>query len=247
MSVSEVSKNYMISNTSNTSNISNVSVYYVANAGIYLTDGTSGILVDGLFDIHEGFDSLPAAIETAILEKQAPFTNISDLIFTHTHEDHYSPVKVSMFQSRYPQTKISLPENPIAHFSAYTLDTIPARHLLDKGKQVPHRALFLQYGGKNFFFSGDADPVFLNKTLSPQLRTYFQGNIDIAFINPFFLSLTPGRKFLDTLAPHQTFVYHMPLQAEDTLRYHEILERGMKKYHGTLSICLPKYFMEQIL
>lgn len=247
MSVSEASKNYMISNTSTTSNISNISVYYVANAGIYLTDGTSGILVDGLFDIHEGFDSLPAAIETAILEKQAPFTNISDLIFTHTHEDHYSPVKVSMFQSRYPQTKISLPENPIAHFSAYTLDTIPTKHLLDKGKQVTHQALFLQYGGKNFFFSGDADPVFLNKTLSPQLRTYFQGNIDIAFINPFFLSLTPGRRFLDSLAPHQTFVYHMPLQAEDTLRYHEILERGMKKYHGTLSIRLPKYFMEQIL
>lgn len=85
MSVSEASKNYMISNTSTTSNISNISVYYVANAGIYLTDGTSGILVDGLFDIHEGFDSLPAAIETAILEKQAPFTNISDLIFTHSN------------------------------------------------------------------------------------------------------------------------------------------------------------------
>lgn len=204
------------------------SVFYLANAGIYLTYENTGILVDGLFDFHEGFDPLPKPIETAIMEKQSPFDHLTALVFTHTHADHYSADKVSAFLKHYPDTDIIFPDSG----SFRGLSQIPARHLLDKGKTVPHTAIFLRYADQNFFFSGDSDPVYLNRNIPQEIMTDFRTQIDMAFVNPFFFSLTPGRKFLDNLDPKQIFVYHMPLQVPDFLRYHEILERGINKYSG---------------
>lgn len=223
------------------------SIYYIANAGIYLESNHSGILVDGLFDPHEGFDPLPSTIENAILHKQPPFTQLSALFFTHSHADHYSPGKVSVFLKQYPQTSMYQPDQetrgqPLLFPGLYP---VPSRHLMDKGRLVPHRALFLHFEGKNYFFSGDADPVFLYRNFPLELLSRFQNRIDMAFINPFFLSLTPGRKLLDTLAPNRIFVYHMPLQVPDSLRYHEILKRGMSRYPDKLVYPLV-HFMERI-
>ena len=114
------------------------SVFYIANAGIYLTCKNTGILVDGLFDPYEGFDPLPESIETAVMEKQFPFGHLSTLLFTHTHVDHYSVSKISHFLKRYPETDRILPDSG----SLTGLYRIPSRHLLDKGKAVPHTALF---------------------------------------------------------------------------------------------------------
>ncbi len=206
------------------------SVFYLANAGIYLTHENTGILVDGLFDPYEGFDSLPSSIETAIMKKQSPFEHLTALVFTHTHADHYSVNKVSDFLEYYPDTDIILPDSG----SLMGLSRISSRHLLDKGKIVPHSALFFRYADQNFFFSGDSDPVFLNRNIPQEILDNFRSQTHMAFVNPFFLSLTPGRKFLDHLNPKQIFVYHMPLQVPDPLRYHEILERGLDKYTGKI-------------
>lgn len=202
------------------------SVFYLANAGIYLTDGKTGILVDGLFDSYEGFDPLPQSIEDAVMKKQAPFESLTALLFTHTHTDHYSDRKVSAFLKQYPETTLLLPDSQI--FPG--LCPIPCRHLLDKGKTVPHTALFLEYSGQNFFFSGDSDPVYLNRNMPQEILSACRSHIHMAFVNPFFFFLTPGRKFLDNLDPEVIFVYHMPIQVQDSLRYHEILQHGLSKY-----------------
>ena len=52
----------------------------------------------------------------------------------------------------------------------------------------------------------------------------------MAFVNPFFFFLTPGRRFLAGLNPEQIYVYHMPVRVPDLMRYHEILEQGLSKY-----------------
>ena len=202
------------------------SVFYLANAGLYLTDHRTGILVDGLFDPHEGFDSLPESITAAIIKKESPFNSLTTLLFTHTHPDHYSPEKVTSFLRLYPDTTLLLPEIP--PFGG--LYPIPCRHLLDRGKIVPHCSFFLKYAGRNFFFSGDADPVWLNRNISPELLMGFQSKIHMAFVNPFFFFLTPGRRFLAGLNPEQIYVYHMPVRVPDLMRYHEILEQGLSKY-----------------
>lgn len=230
------------------------SVYYLANAGIYLTDRKTGILVDGLFDRYDGFDSLPESIETAIMERQPPFEHLTTLLFTHTHVDHYSAHKVSAYLERYPATECIFPvsDNSVTGFhtisihadsAAADVEQIPSKHLLDRGKIVPHTALFLKYAGQIFFVSGDSDPVNLNRIMPQEILSACRGQITMAFVNPFFFSLTPGRKFLDTLSPGQIFVYHMPLQVPDPLRYHEILDRGLAKYNSKMPVQTLSQFM----
>lgn len=239
---------------------SDISVYYLANAGIYLTDKKTGILVDGLFDHYDGFDFLPESIETAVMNKQTPFGQLTSLLFTHTHIDHYSSGKVSAFLKRYPETGCILPEQKTSASRTFSLCPFPsaadssaslvvqvhARHLLDKGKIVPHTALFLKYAGQSFFFSGDSDPVFLNRNIPQETLSAFCGQVSMAFVNPFFFSLTPGRKFLETLNPGRIFVYHMPLQVPDSLRYHEILNRGLSKYTGKMPVQVLDQFMYRL-
>lgn len=212
----------------------NPSVFFLANAGVYLTDGNSGILIDGLFDHYEGFDSMPDWLEKAILQTEPPFHRLTTLLFTHCHVDHYSREKVSFFVKNHPETRIFLPsdENICPPDLFCRLYPIPSKHLLDRNVIVPHTALFLSYAGQTFFFSGDSDPVSFHKQFPPKTLPDFAKRIDMAFINPFFLSLTPGRRFLMECQPARTFVYHLPIQVPDSLRYHEILERGLKRYQG---------------
>ena len=177
------------------------SVYYLANAGIYVTDHHSGILIDGLFEHYDGFDSLPKSIETAIMEKQPPFERLTTLIFTHTHIDHYSPGKVSAFLQRSPQTGCILPVFSSSaelehHFTSAVLIQIPSRHLLDKGIIVPHTALILKYAGQIFFFSGDSDPVYLNRNIPQNILSACCGQVSMAFVNPFFFSLTSRHRYI---------------------------------------------------
>ena len=51
------------------------------------------------------------------------------------------------------------------------------------------------------------------------------------------------RRFLENLNPKQIFVYHMPLQVPDPLRYHEILDRGLAKYSGKAPVRTMNRFM----
>lgn len=242
-----------------------VSIYYIANAGVYLTDGKSGLLIDGLFEDCVCFDAIPATVRKAILAKEPPFENLSDLLVTHIHRDHYSAAGVAALRQQDAHIRVDFPQNSLNALEQdsvktleqkfedviwnmnplYTLVSIPCRHLMDKGEPVAHRAFFLEYAEKTFFFSGDADPVFLYKNFAASsLSVHFQGKVDLAFVNPFFLSLTAGRKFLDFLQPREAIVYHMPLEAEDQMRYHEVLERGMQRYKGTVPIRTPESFMQ---
>ena len=239
------------------------SVFYLANAGIYLTDRKTGILVDGLFERYDGFDTLPVSIETAIMEKQPPFEQLTTLLFTHTHVDHYSAGRVSAYLERYPETECILPApadsgchtvsihsgsehyvySTHTGFSKAVVEQLHSKHLMDKGKIVPHTALFLNYAGQCFFFSGDSDPVYLNRYIPQEILSACCGKTTMAFVNPFFFPLAPGRRFLENLNPKQIFVYHMPLQVPDPLRYHEILDRGLAKYSGKAPVRTMNRFM----
>lgn len=248
---------------------SDVSVFYLANAGVYLCNEETGILIDGLFESYPGFDPMPEFIETNLLSQKAPFTHLTDLCFTHNHPDHYSARKTDAFLKQYPKTGFYLPQSNYLPRSNYlpqsnylpdsgsceekilltasqaVLYPIPTRHLLDKKMEVSHRAFFLDYGQKLFFFSGDSDPVYLYKNLSVTQKEQFRSQVDAAFINPFFLSLSLGRRFLDEMEFPSLYVYHMPLQTPDTLRYHEILELGLKRC-SEKKVTPLLHFMSQI-
>lgn len=202
------------------------SVYYLSNASVYLDDGENGILIDGLYDPIPEFDPPVKHIEQAIFAKEPPFEHLTTLLFTHQHRDHCSLSKIHQLLQMHPSMNCQFPEQ----LNLSGLTAFPSSHLLDKKQQILHQALFLSFGGQNYFISGDCDPVYLQKKLPPSIRQQFFGSIHYAFVNPFFLSLTPGRRFLEELTPKHICVYHLPLSVPDVLKYHETLKRGLGKW-----------------
>ncbi|MCI6732506.1 MAG: hypothetical protein MR487_09315 [Lachnospiraceae bacterium] len=215
-----------------------LSIYYLANAGIYFTDGNTGLLIDGLFDAWPGFDGLPYELEEKIMKKEVPFQNLSHLFFTHEHLDHCSHEKLQQFSDGCPDIPVYRPSErnnlviSIPVTCRISVTGFSTRHLLDASPKIPHDLFLLDWEDSHFFISGDADPVSAAKQFPENLLESHAGQIDMAFINPFWLSLTPGRRFLEQLKPKRIFVYHLPLIAEDTMRYGEVLERGIKRCQG---------------
>ena len=219
------------------------SVYYLSNAAVYLDDGQNGILIDGLYDPIPEFDPPAESFEQAIFNRISPFEHLSALLFTHQHKDHCSPSKIQRLMQMYPTIDCQLPNE----LNLPGLTAFSSPHLLDKKNQILHQALFFSFGGQNFFISGDCDPVYLQKKLPSSIRQQFCNCIHYAFVNPFFLSLTPGRRFLEELAPKHICVYHLPLSVPDPLKYHETLKRGIAKWTlSTVSVEPMLQFMKKL-
>lgn len=219
------------------------SIYYISNAAVYLDDGQNGILIDGLYDSIPEFDAPLPDHEQAIFQKAAPFEHLSVLLFTHQHKDHCSLSKISYLQQLHPSITCQLPD--ALNYPGLTAFSSP--HLLDKQNRILHQALFLSFSGQNYFISGDCDPVYLQKKLPSSIRQQFSGKIHYAFVNPFFLSLTPGRRFLEDLAPKHICVYHLPLSVPDTMQYHNTLKRGLEKWTSSSVTVEPMLqFMKKI-
>lgn len=211
-----------------------VSIYYLSNAGLYIDNGTTGILIDGLYSDYEGLDSMPAEIEQKIMNRETPFENLRILLFTHRHTDHFSKDKMEQFRILHPDCVTYCPEYDtdidLSAFPDVHLERIASRHLLNRdGVLLPHDTFILTVSQEVIFISGDADPVKLNRTMSEELKAKLTGHIDLLFCHPFFTAFTLGRRFLRELDPDQCYIYHMPILAEDVLRYHETLRRGMEK------------------
>lgn len=229
----------------------NLSVYFLANAGLYFSTETTGLLMDGLFKTWPGFDGLPPEIEEKIMKKEAPFQNLSHLFFTHEHFDHCCHEKLQQFSDGHPEAVVYLPSVrkdsviSISITDQISITGFSTRHLLDTSPKIAHDLFLLDWEEHHFFISGDSDPVSTMKQFPEDLMESYAGRIDMAFINPFWLSLTPGRRFLEQIKPKRIFVYHLPLDTEDTMRYGEVLDRGLKRASG-LQVEKAEHFLQLI-
>lgn len=67
-----------------------MSIFYSVNSGVYLWDGKSGVLVDGLHHGPEvGFSETPPILCKQLLRQEGLFAHLDGLLFTHLHPDHY--------------------------------------------------------------------------------------------------------------------------------------------------------------
>jgi L-ascorbate metabolism protein UlaG (beta-lactamase superfamily) len=82
-------------------------VTYLANEGVLLRAGSSAVLVDALFGEGLAGYAHVAAEERARLERAAPpYDEVTLVLATHRHRDHFDPAAVAAF----------LAANPRAHF-----------------------------------------------------------------------------------------------------------------------------------
>ena len=78
-------------------------IYHSVNEGLYLWNGTSGLLIDGLHRGREtGFSDTSEQYICMMRQGRSFFAKPNDLLFTHIHEDHYNQALVDEFQQRYP-------------------------------------------------------------------------------------------------------------------------------------------------
>ena len=70
-----------------------VTIRFIANEGVHISDGETGVLIDALtWNSYDGTYALPSdEARTAMINGEAPYDDVVALLFTHIHGDHSDP------------------------------------------------------------------------------------------------------------------------------------------------------------
>ena len=78
-------------------------IYHSVNAGLYISSETTGLLIDGIHLGKEvGFSDMPASLFETIRRRQGIFSNLSALVFSHLHPDHFDGERVGQLLREQP-------------------------------------------------------------------------------------------------------------------------------------------------
>jgi L-ascorbate metabolism protein UlaG (beta-lactamase superfamily) len=90
------------------------SVTYVANEAVLITNGDKKVLFDPFF--HQAFGTyqlVPEDMKQAIFSGAAPFDNLTAIVISHAHGDHFSADEVLKYLQKYPDTQLIAPEQAV--------------------------------------------------------------------------------------------------------------------------------------
>ncbi|WP_419786801.1 MBL fold metallo-hydrolase [Pseudodesulfovibrio sp.] len=234
-------------------------VTLVANAGVLVTHGDTGWLVDGVHD--EGghpFSHVPEADLVRMRFGVAPFEKLDHLLFTHEHPDHFTPGLVAKLIAKRKVQSIYLPgaahgSPAMADLTAqaeaqgiaiHPLSLAPgetARFDLGNGTEIT--AIGTRHMGPQYqavrndcylLTLGGCNLLFTGD--ADHVPEYFEKglkdvDLDAAFVNPIFFHHPSGQAIIDTVfRPREVIIYHMPFAGDDTLHFTYMVGRDMTKY-----------------
>src|SRR5688572_4096745 len=82
-------------------------ITYVGNEGIFISDGTKAVLIDGL---HRKYDDAylfpPPDVLSAMEQARPPFDQIRVLLVSHVHGDHFHPESVAQHLRNNPKATL---------------------------------------------------------------------------------------------------------------------------------------------
>lgn len=207
----------MINNETHT-----VHLTYLYNCGVLLSCGEDRILIDGLFGKENNFfDILPDEYEQALLSGKAPFEDITALLFTHCHGDHYSRRLVDQYMQAFPQVQVISPETVLTGDSgaiscgSLKIEYSETGHIPTGRDEGRHYVFGIAAGGRNLVFTGDMDPAKLEDIIQRH-----GVDADAFFINPAMLLYemkAPDKTLLQNI--ENLYVYHLPSEARDLYGY----------------------------
>ncbi|MCI8940937.1 MAG: hypothetical protein HFH12_13270 [Dorea sp.] len=212
-------------------------IYHTVNAGLYLWNGKTGLLIDGLHTGKEaGFSDTPERYIRMMEERKGFFGQTNDLLFTHTHRDHYNKGLTEKFLEKNPDSFIygpGLDRNRVqsvllekgvfeARLRDYIIYAFETRHDGKDYAWVPHYSYLIQAGEKRLWISGDAA---LTPFLAEQVKALCGGaGCYAAFVMVYQPGSRSGRKFLQSLLPENIYLYHLPYREEDGFHYYRMAE-----------------------
>lgn len=217
-------------------------IYHSVNEGLYLWNGKSGLLIDGLHRGKEtGFSDTPERYIRMMRQGKSFFAKPNDLLFTHMHEDHFDQELVDEFINRYPERIVYAPGLDRSKIQPVVLEQGIARMQIEEyeiyafttvhdGKQYeqkPHCSYLIQWKNRWVWISGDAVLV---PELADRIRTYTgQDGIWKAFVMVYQISSRSGKEFLKSLAPEQICLYHLPYPEDDKYHFRNLAEQKCRQ------------------
>lgn len=236
-------------------------IFHTVNAGLYLWNGRSGLLIDGLHGGKQtGFSDTPSRYIHMMEKGERFFGQKNDLLFTHTHEDHYDPELAERFLQRNPQSLIWGPgldrngakpvvlETGVSLISIrdYRIYAFATRHDGEAFADCPHDSYLIRWEGQSLWVSGDA---VLDRRLAEQVRRVCgTDRPGLAFVMVYQIGSRRGREFLKCLSPEKICLYHLPYPEDDRFHYRQ-MARGLVqrcRQEGILvSVPEPDSFVER--
>lgn len=238
-----------------------IDVILVANAGILVRGGGTGLLVDGIHDQGgHPFHRVDLEMLTRMRQGEAPFQRLEYMLFTHEHPDHFTPgLVVEHLRSR-PLRGLFTPDP--AHGSD---DSRLLARLAGK-LGVPHWTGSLEPGQARTYGLGEGlgvtviggthqgrgaagvrnDSFLVSVGGSTLLFTgdadpvpaHFEKALagvalDAAFVNPLFYHNPEGQRCIaEVFRPREVVICHLPDRDSDTMHLWFTLERALARHAG---------------
>lgn len=235
-----------------------ITITLVANAGVLIEHNGTGLLVDGIH--HEPGHLFSRVAEQDLhLMRQGTgiFKNLTYLLFTHEHPDHFSPRYVlQLIHSRQIQG-LFLPHTANGSHELSLLvqearnRAIPLWELgLSPGKTqqitlsynlrvtvigTRHMGPGYQTLRNDCFLITLAGKNILLTGDADHVREYFKKplanvDLDVLFINPIFYHNLQGQKIIhEIFCPRHLVIYHMPFAQDDTERFSSMVQRDVAR------------------
>jgi L-ascorbate metabolism protein UlaG (beta-lactamase superfamily) len=217
-----------------------IEVTYIANSGFLLSSGTTRVLIDALYLDADIWESPSRKIQKAIVSGNAPFRNISHMLVSHYHADHFDAALTSRFLINNPgamlltnaqtdsvlqkiyrqdpelkrpkQTRII--QSPMFGTETYEADDLKVKCLMQRHMgQDDFKVVSMG------FLVEMGGKKILHIGDAGWTDENFAGfnlqdeNIDIAFIHYWFLLDCEGRRILDTqIKPKKIVITHIPYE-----------------------------------
>ena len=239
---------------------SRLEVTYIANSGFLFSAGTTRVLIDALYLNGDIWESPSKKIQKAMTSGAAPFKNISHLLVSHYHEDHFNPMLVSRFLVNNPKA--------ILVTNSQTDSVIGRVYKQDPQLKRPDQLKIItapMFGSETYEANGLKVKCLVQRHMGKDdykvesmglliemggkkilhigdadyIDENFAGfnlhdeNIDVAFIHYWFLLDCEGRRIIETyIKPKKIVITHIPY---DELRRNY---KRIKEYYPDVEVFL---------
>lgn len=187
----------------------------LSNTGLFMTCGTSSILVDVLNGRFRCFRAVAPDTAQDIIAGVPPFDHIDGIFYSHLHPDHYDQAANTAFLRGHPDTAaffptVDTPDHGVVQAGAFMVEYQYLEHVPCDYAWAKHYAFYIVAGGTSVYLTTDAG-------LEPEHhRAFLRGRrADYGFWNAIYLSYPQTRQLLREAAV-QAYIYHMPEPAGDT-------------------------------
>lgn len=89
-------------------------ITYVANEAVLITHGDKKVLFDPFFhQVFGTYQLVPEETKKAIFGAAPPFDNLTAIVISHAHGDHFAADEVLKYMLRYPTVQLIAPEQAV--------------------------------------------------------------------------------------------------------------------------------------